>query len=148
MFQSILVPLDGSPLAEKALPFAVDLAQKYSARLHLVRVAAPAMTVVGAGEVMMVTESPNNELDIAKTYLEATLRSLPAGLSATSDAAIGDAAEHILHEAKKQSCDLIVVTSHGRTGLKRVLIGSIAERLARHALCPVMIVGKDSVPQE
>lgn len=150
MFECIVVPLDGSKHAEVALDYARDLAQKYSARLHLVRVLWPSLQALTGGEVVAVTQAQMaQEQQLARNYLEPLVQSLSGGdLKVSSQVALGDPAETVLDLAEDAEASLIVLTSHGRSGLRRWLMGSVAERIARHAHCPVMIVGRESVEEK
>src|SRR5438046_3179128 len=130
MFKQIMVPLDGSALAERALPFAERLARASGATLHLVRVVdvlahpdwAPAPVYVPQG----VYEAALQE---ATTYLAAQRERLTAaGLAvqtATPAAAVGTA---LLDYEREAPIDLVVLCSHGRSGLARLALGSVAER--------------------
>jgi nucleotide-binding universal stress UspA family protein len=144
MFSKIMVPLDGSKQAEAALEYACDLARKYTASLHLIRVCWGPMQVLLEGEpTLNRPESLQQEEESAKNYLHKLQESLRVqGQVATVEQVTGDPAECIIDSVAQQGIDLIVITSRGRTGLKRFLMGSVAERVARHAGCPVLIVGR------
>lgn len=125
----ILVPLDGSELAEGALPHARALAQALGAKVLLVR-----SRTMPSGDVFLppsMIRVPDVEGPAIKDYL--------AGFEEESVAATGSAAEAILNEAAR--ADLIVMTSHGRSGLGRWLLGSVAEEVVRKSPCPVLVVG-------
>lgn len=144
MFSKIMVPLDGSKQAEAALEYACDLAQKYSASLHLIRVCWGPMQVLLEGEpVLNRPESLQLEEESAQKYLQQLEEALRVqGQVCQVETATGDPAECIIDSVAEHAIDLIVITSRGRTGLKRFLMGSVAERVARHAGCPVLIVGR------
>ena len=150
MFECIVVPLDGSKQAEVALDYGRDLALRYSARLHLVRVLWPSLQALTGGEVVAVTQAQMaHEQQLARTYLEPLVERVTSGdLKVSSQVVVGDPAETILDIAEDAEASLIVMTSHGRSGLRRWLMGSVAERIARHAHCPVMIVGRESVEEK
>lgn len=129
----ILVPLDFSGKSRQALRYAVPIAQKFSARIHLVHVLPdPGKT-------------PRDEVNRQRTAAlkrlgETGLALLPPRVRAEHAVLTGKPAEEILKLATKQSIDLIVLTTKGRSGLKRVLVGSTAEQIMRDAPCPVMSV--------
>ena len=146
VFGKILVPLDGSRAAEAALEQASYLASIDHGNVHLVH----AMTD------SRLTEDPSIRLDVeerremqdrtqAASYVDGIKARLQAqGVSCEShilDA--GNPAQQILEFAASQSIDLIVLTSHGRSGLSRFLLGSIAEKVMRHASCLVLVVRRD-----
>jgi universal stress protein A len=129
----ILVPLDFSGKSRQALRYAIPLAQKFSARIHLVHV------LPDPGKV---TKDEVNRLRLtALKRLGATAAQLmPPRLHAENAVLMGKPADEILALAEKNNIDLIVLTTKGRSGLKRVLVGSTAEQIMRLASCPVMSV--------
>jgi nucleotide-binding universal stress UspA family protein len=119
--QHILVATDFSDSADAALDIAIQYARNFRARLHLVHVFA-------AGEV-----------DVTQLLAAAATRAepdVPVSVAGTG----GDPAEEILRCASRQPVDLIVVGTHGRTGVSRLILGSVAERVVRGARCPVLVV--------
>jgi nucleotide-binding universal stress UspA family protein len=136
----VLVPIDFSPDAEQALDYAIALAQKLQARVTLLHVIQPPL---GVGADMGVWPSPTffDELEAAimgdmEGYLA---RVTAAGLAGESVVVPGVPFQEILDTAKKRQVDLIIMGTHGRTGLKHVLLGSVAEKVVRLAPCPVLI---------
>lgn len=121
---TIMIPLDGSPLAEEALAYGQKVAERAGARLHLVRVVAP--------------ESSTTTDRLAKDYLER----VPAhgSVPATSEVRIGDPADQILAAAAQLPNPMIVMTTHGRSGMGRWLIGSVADRVVRGGEAPVLVL--------
>lgn len=137
--QKVLIPLDGSPLAERALDhlsyFDLNSAE---VQLLLVRHAPP--PVWSELDMDVHIPEPDSNQPEALEYLEKLATPLRAdGLRVVVDSPRGDIAETILEKA--EDCDLILMTSRGRTGLKRWLYGSIAEKVVRYAPCPVHILG-------
>lgn len=141
-FRRILVPLDFSEHAQKALRYATALARQFDSSLVLVHVIEPLVYPADFG----YTPLPANLLEQdfereANARLEAV---------AAAQAAVGFQVEHFVrigkpyHEialaAAEQRADLVVLTTHGYTGLTHVLLGSTAERVIRHAPCPVLVV--------
>ena len=136
MFQSILVPLDGSALAETALPFAAALARGSGAQLTLTR-AALAHTPPG-GDAISDQVAANNE---AEAYLAAVAERIrPSAPELQTATTYGPAAEMILAERRVRDADLIVMATHGRGGLGRLLYGSVADQVLRASPVPVLLV--------
>lgn len=146
-FKNILVPYDFSDHAEAALYVARDLAPRYAANLQLVNVLQPptyAYGVLGYG----VTTDP--ALDLTKLF-----KATEEALASVADA-LGDlpghheahvvegsiVADRICEAARRFDCDLIVMGTHGRTGLSHAVLGSVAERTLREASCPVLTVNE------
>lgn len=134
----ILVPIDLSRISFKALQYAVPLAKQFGAKITLlhvleVPVSAPELGYLAAG-------GKDGRLDAKHRMEELACRTMPHGVEANVLIRDGVAFDTIATVAKKRSVDLVVLTTHGYTGLKRVLMGSTAERVVRHAHCPVLIV--------
>lgn len=131
--QRLLVPLDFSGKSRQALRYAVPIAQKFSARIHLVHV-LPAPGKADKEEAIRQRTTALKRLgDMAGQLLPPRLRAEYVVLT-------GKPADEILRLAGRNSIDLIVLTTKGRSGLKRALVGSTAESIMRHAPCPVMSV--------
>lgn len=129
----ILVPLDFSGKSRQALRYAVPVAQKFSARIHLVHVLPP------PGK-LPAEEQARQRFQALKRLGETAEQLVPARLRAGNAVLSGRPAEEILALARKNDIDLIILTTKGRTGLKRVLVGSTAEQIMREAFCPVVSV--------
>lgn len=143
MFTKILVPLDGTERAEQALPTAARLARADGSTLALVRVVPmPPITgpfATGSGvEAAHITESERGEANEYLSYLSSspTLH----GITKTRSVVFGASAATIVEEVKGQHADLVVMTTHGRAGFDRWMLGSVAEEVARHATAPVLIM--------
>ncbi|HLF95357.1 MAG TPA: universal stress protein [Planctomycetota bacterium] len=131
----IVVALDGSERAEEILPEAARIARAQKAGVDLVRVALPVVSAGGVGEFPLVFPAEN-----PLPYLKAVSGRLQAeGVDARAVGLEGRAAFEILKYAKDNNAGLICMTTHGRTGVARVLLGSIAEEVLRHATCPVLL---------
>ncbi len=143
MFNKILVPLDGSTLAETALPLATRLAD----RLVLTRAIETEFMMIPAGFEFEVTHFEQNQtrhIDQARAYLEDIGRSHRYDeIETTIVTHVGDPASVILDAAAEQECDLIVMTTHGYRGLTRWMLGSVTERVLRHAPCPVVVLREE-----
>lgn len=142
--RSILLPTDFSGCANYALTYAASLARQFKASIICVHVIEPVVPTVG---YTGITE-PLPVTDISDQLEESASRELPkiaesdecAGLEIEEVIVHGDAAAEIVRVAKEREVDLIVIASHGRTGLGRILFGSTAEDVVRHASCPVLVV--------
>jgi nucleotide-binding universal stress UspA family protein len=142
--RSILLPTDFSDCANYALSYATSLAREFKASILCVHVVEPVVQTVG---YTGITE-PMPIADISEQLEDSATRELPKiaeceecdGLEVEEVIAHGDAAAEIVRVAKERSADLIVIASHGRTGLGRILFGSTAEAVVRHASCPVLVV--------
>jgi nucleotide-binding universal stress UspA family protein len=144
-YKNILVPLDGSSLAERALPVARALAQKFDSQIILLRVLdIPSPTPpTSHPEVTIgwVREAREYALQEAQSYLQAVQSELDRqGVATQILLRDTSPAEDILDAVRTEGIDLIVMSSHGRGGLARWTFGSVAERVARHSLCPVLLV--------
>jgi nucleotide-binding universal stress UspA family protein len=141
MYTRIVVGLDGSELAEGALRSGAELAKALGIPLHLVRVADLATVHWGATEASdsyaALSQEMEREQSAAASYLEVMASPLrDEGLTVTTEVRAGTAARELLKLSTPN--DLIVVASHGRHGLERLLLGSVAEEVARKAAGPVL----------
>lgn len=142
--QSIVVPLDGSELAESALPAVIELAQKLDLEVELFRAYHIPYNVY-AGDEAVYGINYNDLIagvrDEASSYLEKKTAELKsAGLKRVSAVSKeGFAADQIISRARSAPQSLIAMSSHGRSGVKRWVLGSVAETVVRHAAGPVLI---------
>jgi len=143
MFQHILVPLDGSARAERALAVAARLARANHGTVTLLRV-VPVPIDYAAYMVPSATyiqEMIDTDLTQATSYLDQVAQSpILKDIPVEKQALFGSAADAILSMAQSSGGDLIVVCSHGYTGLTRWALGSVAEKIAHHAQMPVLIL--------
>ena len=151
--RTILLPTDFSESAETALQYAADFARRDGARLLCLHVVEPTLPAVGYGPVV----EPLPPSDIPAVQLEEraagelprlAAREECAGLEVEEVVAHGEAASEIVRVARERGCDLIVISSRGRTGLGRMLFGSTAESVVRHAHCPVLVVKPKPNPSD
>lgn len=143
-FKTLLVSTDFSPLGNAALPLAFRLAKDHGARLTL-------------ATVLEVPPSPNpmyahyypiptpEQKDKARTDAHAALKALASGPMAAGvawDAVVleGEPAAELADWATKHTVSALVIASHGRTGLKKLILGSVAERVLRQTTCPIVLV--------
>ncbi len=144
MYKNILLPLDGSPLSEKAIPYAAEMARKFGARLHLLR----CMMLPEAAMVGMDVTLPQHYADFQteekkhiEQYLERQSQTPELkGLVEHVRVPFGAPGEAILEYADVEQVDLIVMSSHGRSGFSRFVYGSVAEKVMHHAQCPILVV--------
>jgi nucleotide-binding universal stress UspA family protein len=143
----VLVPLDGEPAAEAAVPFAVTLARAYRAEVALLRVVPTLSTIVGerAGAAKLVPTAAAATLEYeerdAQRYLRAIGELLRAvGIDVSWAVARGDAAQGVLNEVAASGAELLIMASHGRAGLSAVLTGSVASKVVGRYAGPVLLV--------
>ncbi|MDO8455401.1 MAG: universal stress protein [Burkholderiaceae bacterium] len=144
-YHQILVPVDGSPTSEKALDEAIRLAQLSGARLQLLHVVDEFGYVTGFEPAMNYVNDIIPLMRVAGEKLLAYDRkkAMDKGVDADCvliDEAPGRICDHVAEQARRAKADLIVVGSHGRRGMGRVLLGSDAEQIVRHASVPVLVV--------
>ena len=138
----LLVPLDFSGLSRQALGCAVPLARKYRAKISLVHVVQPpvVMDALPGGSAYLSVNS-DELLKAAKAYLaELAAQLVPKELLDQTVVVEGNPAFEVISTAESLQADLIVLSTKGRSGLKRVFLGSTAERIVRHAHCSVLTV--------
>jgi nucleotide-binding universal stress UspA family protein len=141
----VLVPLDGSGLADRILPYVIAMAKKLSLEVTLIRAYSmpPDNYVVGDGLYM---DTLARELDVFKREIDDYLigkgeEIRAAGLSRVSPiAAHGDAAAEIIDCARNTQNSLIAMSTHGRSGVGRWLMGSIAEKVVQYSGNPVLLI--------
>jgi nucleotide-binding universal stress UspA family protein len=143
MFKTILVPLDGSTRAEQALPVAARIARSSGGSIVLVRVVTSpidfAWSVMESPTAMQ--EAIDEDIAKAKEYLTTiTTLAVLDGIVVKTEVLPGDAALTILPIARSSHADLIVLCSHGETGFKRWVMGSVSQKVARHSPIPVLIL--------
>jgi nucleotide-binding universal stress UspA family protein len=141
-YHRVLVPLDGSPLAEAVLPFMSRLARPLGLEIALLRV-VPMVTpqIVEGGGRQIILDQGERLREEAEAYLRGVAARLVAdGFRVTTTVRTGEAAPEIVAGARECQADLIGMMTHGRTGLGRLLFGSVAEAVLRHAAVPVFVV--------
>jgi len=149
-FQPILVPLDGSPVAEQALPVAESLARRTGARLRLATAPPPVPPLLLGPE----------EFDLAQSLQETTRATLGQYLQSAAEAArtrhglevraellTGGAADALAAYVRTEKIGLIVMTTHGRAGFSRFWLGSVADQLLRRVTAPVLVLHPRESPQ-
>ena len=147
-YQKIMVTLDGSAFAAQALSHACSLAKKYDASLILFqvvpdvdqpRIESVALDLIGVHEAserartQVLAEVTSSLQEQASELREQGIRAIPA-------VAVGNPAETIIDCASEEGVDLIVMSTHGRSGVNRWVYGSVADKVLRGASCPVLLV--------
>lgn len=145
MYHKILVPLDGSPTAEAVLPHAQALAQSEGAELVLVRVAVnPANEFAFSDPVLATTLVQQMEDDTKQYIADVEKRVASGGTKVSTLIREGPIAETILAVATEVNADIIAMSTHGRSGVRRLLLGSVADRIVNHSHIPVMLIRPQS----
>ena len=146
MYRRILVPLDGSDLSERALQPAFQLAEKFEAQVTLLRVIAVDESMVaaaGTGPQYLKLRDMREEREQAESacYLQAIQGQWrDSSVPVASRVAVGAAPEMIVQVAEQCGAELIVMSTHGRSGLNRFLYGSVAEAVLRGAQMPLLLI--------
>jgi nucleotide-binding universal stress UspA family protein len=142
MYKRVLIPLDGSPVAEGVLPFVSQIAGPLDMEVILLRVLEPIVPVVVEGTRRVDVEDVEGRIAEAEAYLRPLAASLAArGVRTQTAVRRGSpVADQINTAAKSAGADLIAMTTHGREGLTRLVFGSVAEAVVRHAEVPVFLM--------
>ncbi len=153
MYSKILVPLDGSELSECSLPHVKAIARGCNVpEVILLRVIEPifnqeAVSDLKSGRDVVAEAERQNGLKV-QAYLDALRDKLAAdGISARTMTEEGRAADRIVDLADKEKVDLIIMSTHGRSGVTRWLLGSVAEKVLRHSRIPVLTVSPSAFRQ-
>lgn len=146
MYSRILVPLDGSKLAEGALPYAVAQAERFGAQLILLKVLGPLPEPAMAGR-SVVRGAEERSAELARQYLEGVAEPLrDKGIDVETLALEGKPYVEIINHAETAQVDLIVISTRGYSGLSRWLLGSVTDRVVRGATVPVLLVQSRGEP--
>jgi len=150
MHRHILIPTDGSALSQSAVEYGVALANSVGAKITVLTVSAPFH--IFAAEPAMVTDTPEQ---YAKRVAALATSYLNTAKEVASGAGVNCETIHVEHDhpylaiigaAAKQSCDLIVMASHGRKGISAVVLGSETNKVLTHSTIPVLVVRPPSRP--
>ena len=141
-FKQILFPIDFSESSEKVFPFALEMAQKFDAKLHLLFVARDisylTMLAIPRDRLMnTATEIASAGESQMKAFCDKQLSDFP---NHETKVVIGDPAEEIVKFAGDQGIDMIIMGTHGRKGLDRTLMGSVADHVIKNAAMPVLTI--------
>lgn len=145
MFDRILVPTDGSDLAKPAVEMALGLAESHDAKVHVLfivdqppSVSATAEGFSGLDNLLDALENEGHEVTS-----EVVEQAGERGIEATAAVRRGNPHDDILSYANEHEIDIIVMGTHGRTGVKRALLGSVTEDVVRHSEIPVLTVHRE-----
>lgn len=142
--KAILVPTDFSEFSDRAVRQAVDIAEQHNAKVYLLHVVDKlqqcAIDYCIPLETMMKVQSDSEKEAAKKMQQEADKILKTKKIDLVFDVKSGTPYEEILKEQQERTADLIVIASHGRTGILKTLVGSVAERVVREAKCPVLLV--------
>jgi nucleotide-binding universal stress UspA family protein len=141
--QRILWPTDFSPLALVGARYARGVAEQFGAELHVIHVVPPPLTAdLAAGlpaEGPVVFADPEL-VDACRQRLADVVREQLGGRPVVQEVLLGSAWSAICKYASQHEIDLVVIATHGRTGIQHAVVGSTAERVVQHAPCPVLVV--------
>jgi nucleotide-binding universal stress UspA family protein len=147
MYDNILVPTDGSVTSEIAVDNAVDIAEKYGATIHALYVIDVDATSYGLGteQVDRIRQGNLDDMPEVKEDAEEATHYVAdaaeaAGVDYEEHIRVGEPARAIRNFVEDEDIDLIVMGSHGRSGLSRVILGSVAEKVLRRTHLPVLVV--------
>jgi len=153
MFKRLLVPLDGSRFASRALRYAAEVAQCFGAEVVLIQVVRPTTPIVDGGALVGVSpagaeiavqaarEADRRNAARARRYLSGKVRAIRSRhIRSSYHVLMGDAARSIMEFSERENIDLVVMTTHGKSGLKRALMGSVADVVIRESGKPVLVI--------
>ena len=142
----ILVPTDFSEHSEQAARYAAELAKRFGAEIHCIHVVDIPADLQGTSAYYMTGPSEqflDQIREESKKNLETFAQKNLAGAAVQTAFLEGSPFVQISRYAQEQKIDLVVIATHGRTGLKHVLFGSVAEKVVRKAPCPVLVVKRE-----
>ena len=146
MYKRVLVPLDGSPLAEAIIPFLVEIAGPLDMSIVLLRVLEPVPVAVIEGVRQTMVDISEARRRDAEAYLASVAAPLKSrGISTSCEVRTGRPDLRIVEAARELGADLVAMSTHGRSGLGRLLFGSVAEQVLRHAEVPVFMMRHTAV---
>lgn len=144
MYQRILLPTDGSPLSDLVIPLAIDLARQWHSELVAVAVAQPALVMPPSEAALTIDVVGETRLavDAARVHAErvcaaATAAGLPCRAITVLSHSVHTA---LIDTARTQQCDVVVMASHGRHGLSRLLAGSQTQKMVAESTIPVLVL--------
>lgn len=141
MYKKILVPLDGTPQAEEALPYAEALARSDDAEIIILRIPDVPADEFLARDAGLAFKIIHDEGEEAQRYVNKTLNTLVTEhVKVSGVTQAGPVPDTILAVAEETHADMIVMYTHGRTGIQRWLLGSVADEVIQHTHIPVMLI--------
>jgi nucleotide-binding universal stress UspA family protein len=156
MITKVLIAIDDSKTAEHAAAYGFDIARKFNAAVGLVNVIEPILAsplIMGSDPMLgsPAVDSGMEEMELldiqkgrSESIVESTIKKFASDLQITHFSEYGSSAQGIIHCAEEFGADLIVLGTHSRTGFDRLLMGSVAEHVVRHAEVPVLVVPMSS----
>lgn len=147
MYKRVLVPLDGSELSESVVPFLTEIAGPLDMTIVLLRVLETTpSTVVDGGAGSILDDLDARRRDAAEYLAPLAVGLRARGIDTTTTVRVGRPEDEILAAARAEKVDLIAMSTHGRSGLGRLLFGSVAERVLRQADVPVFLMRQTQRP--
>jgi len=153
MFKRLLVPLDGSRFGLRALSYATEVARRFEAEIILLQVIKPTTPVISQGpqgeaspvgsEIALKSAAEEDARNAvrAKRYLSSKVRGIISqGMAGSYSVVVGDPSQSIISFSHKERIDLIVMSTHGKSGLKRAIMGSVADSVIRESGKPVLVI--------
>ena len=145
MYQHIMAPLDGSELAECVLPHVESIATGCSVTTVTLVTVVPPLHMYGGAETRISPEErkhlEEDSIEVATAYLEEKAQLLrDKGVLVEVKALLGNVLDELVEYTENNGVDLIIIATHGRSGVSRLFLGSIADRLLRQAPVPVLMV--------
>jgi len=150
VYSKILVPLDGSRLAEKAIPYATELCKGSTEVTLLQIVHLPLPLAAPDVSIAVPMPDPDELMRDAQDYLEEIAKPLrEEGVNVKTAVVERDVvADAIVDYARENDMSLIVMTTHGRNGFSRLVFGSVAESVVRHTPCPVLLIRAEALEEK
>lgn len=136
----ILVPTDFSSCASKAIAYAIPFARQFAARLTLLHVVPTDYAFNEFGAVDYITLNEEARRSDEARLAELIKKEVPGDVATEASVRIGRPVSEIVDAARELEADLLIMSTHGHTGLKHVFLGSVTELVVRHAPCPVLVV--------
>jgi nucleotide-binding universal stress UspA family protein len=138
--KEILVPIDFSPCSKKALQYALPLAKAQNAKITLLYVAPHLYSAVDFGGIASAQMEINMQESASQELAKLAKDEIPREITYENIVQLGSPAAEIVNVAKTLPADMVIVSTHGYTGFKHVVLGSVAEHIVRYAPCPVLVV--------
>jgi nucleotide-binding universal stress UspA family protein len=136
MFRSIIVPVDGSRLAERAVRYSEIIARSGNSKVTILQVVPSA----GPNATNEAVAQQADEIVLAQAHVDELVGRLSTSVKSEGVVTVGGAAAEILEESRERQADLVVMSTHGRSGIGRWIYGSVADEVMRHAEIPVMLI--------
>jgi nucleotide-binding universal stress UspA family protein len=139
LIKSIMVPIDFSEYSKSALKYAIDFAKQFHAKIYLIYVVEP--IIYPADFSMGQVAIPSADLDLQSRANEELInlaKTIGSGITSETIIKTGKPFVEIIDSAKENDVDLIIIATHGHTGVEHLLFGSTAEKVVRKAPCPVL----------